>query len=73
VSVREIKSADGLHRIVIEVNAMNLWHFRQEYFHEDDEGTYWFWVDSSGFYVSAEAAEQAARLQFPWLRDGQSS
>jgi hypothetical protein len=69
-SSKEIKSPNGLHRVEIKSNAMNLWSFEEETYDTDGDGyTYWHVVRISGLYDSAEAAERSARLEIAWLRD----
>ena len=70
---KEIKSADGSRRVLIYSNARNLFRFDESTRVTEDGVTYWGSPTMSGLYDSAEAAEQAARLEVSWLREQDSS
>jgi ribulose-5-phosphate 4-epimerase/fuculose-1-phosphate aldolase len=66
---KEIISADGSRRILIYSNARNLYRFDESVRVTENGVTYWGSPTMSGLYESAEAAEQAARLEIAWLQN----
>ena len=70
-------SKDGRRRVrVVKSSVGKLFYFKEETYRFDDDeyvqDYYWSPSYISGLYDSAEAAEQAAHIELPWLR-GESS
>jgi hypothetical protein len=68
VSVRVIRSADGLRELVIFRRPDGLFGFAGERFTEEDGDEFWDAAEYSGIYESADEAERAALSELTWLR-----
>jgi hypothetical protein len=69
--LKRVLSADGTKRVRVMETPRNLFCFEAETYVVEVENNDAFWDPThvSGFYDSAEAAERAACLELPWLRD----
>jgi hypothetical protein len=69
--IKLVLSADSTKRVRIMATPRNLFCFEEETYVVEVENNDAFWSPThvSGFYDSAEAAERAAFLELPWLRD----
>jgi hypothetical protein len=62
-------SADGKHRIFITEREDNRASYEVEIYVMAFGHAHWSSAWSSGLYENAVAAERAARLEIPWLRE----
>lgn len=67
--LKRVQSANGLRRLLIEVASGGLFRFTEESYLTEDGYTFWTPTGQSGLYDSGAAAERAAELEIPWLRD----
>jgi len=67
--IKRVMSEDGKRRMLVMAPYRNLFRFEEETHVTEDGYTFWSPTHVSGLYDSAEAAELAARMELPWLRD----
>ena len=67
--IKRVLSEDGQQRMLVMAAPGSLFRFDEDTHVSKDGYTFWSPTHMSGLYDSAEAAERAARMELPWLRD----
>jgi hypothetical protein len=67
--LKRVLSPDGKKRMLVRTAYGDRFRFDEDTYVTEDGLSLWEPTHISGLYDSAEAAEQAARKEIPWLRD----
>jgi hypothetical protein len=67
VPIRQFRSVDGLHELIIFRRADGFFGYAGERYTEQDGEKFWEPAESSGIYESADEAERAALAEMTWF------